>query len=101
MKQQNHAVRLKDISVISAVTAAILSIPLIAMRLTDEVRWTLFDFVVMGILVSGTGFLIAFASRSISNRRYRTAAVIALVAGFLLVWIHLAVGIGNLPFGGS
>ncbi len=101
MKQKQYGVQTKDIALVVVGTGAALSIPFIAMQFTNEVQWTLFDFAVMGTLLSGTGFLIALASRKIRSNTYRTAAITALIAGLLIVWIHLAVGIGNLPFGGS
>jgi hypothetical protein len=101
MKRKATSVQPKDVALIFAVTGALLSIPLIAMQFTDEVAWTLFDFVVMGMLLSGTGSLIVLASRKIRNKTYRAAAITALIGGLLIFWIHLAVGIGDLPFGGS
>jgi hypothetical protein len=37
-------------------TVVLLLIPLIAMQFTNEVNWTLFDFVVAGFIL-GTGFI--------------------------------------------
>jgi hypothetical protein len=68
MKRKATSVQPKDVALIFAVTGALLSIPLIAMQFTDEVAWTLFDFVVMGMLLSGTGSLIVLASRKIRTK---------------------------------
>lgn len=74
-------------------TALILMIPLVAMVFTDQVDWTLFDFVVMGCLLLGTGFSFVLISRNLDNVAYRAGVGTAVVTGFLLVWITLAVGI--------
>jgi len=84
------------------ITAALLLlIPLIAMQFTDEVNWTLFDFVVAGALLLGTGLMCELAIRKIHKMKYRIAICVALLAVFLLIWAELAVGIFGTPFAGS
>lgn len=46
-----------------ALTVVVLLVPLAAMQLTDEVRWSVADFVVAGALVAGTGLLFELAAR--------------------------------------
>ena len=76
--------------------AALLLLPAVAMQFTREVNWDGFDFAVFGamlLLACGTYEL---GTRMSRNRHYRAATAIAVVSGFLLVWINLAVGIlGN------
>ena len=76
--------------------AALLLLPAVAMQFTSEVTWEGFDFAVFGtmlLLACGTYEL---GTRMSRNRHYRAAIAIAVVSGFLLVWINLAVGIlGN------
>ena len=74
-------------------TAFILLIPLVAMQFTDEMNWTLFDFIIMGVLVFGTGFTYELVTRRSANNTYRVAVGVAAVTGFLLIWVNLAVGI--------
>lgn len=74
-------------------TAVILAAPLVAMQFTDEVVWTLSDFVIMGALVAGTGLLFELALIEAESTMYRAATGIALAAVFLLIWVNLAVGI--------
>lgn len=87
--------------------ALLLLLPLIAMQFTDEVAWTAFDFIVMGLLFGTAGLGFELAVRMSSSWAYRAGAGAAIVAAFLLVWVNLAVGmIGsednsyNLLFGG-
>jgi hypothetical protein len=72
------------------VTAAILSIPLIAMRFTDAVNWTLADFVVGGALLFGTGMAFQLVARRGRSTAYRGATGLAVAGSLLLVWMNLA-----------
>lgn len=79
----------------------LLLLPFIAMQFTDEVNWTLFDFVVAGVLLFGTGLLCELILRKVKTTGYRIAICVAILAMLLLIWIELAVGIFGTPFGGS
>ena len=81
--------------------ALLLLIPLIAMQFTDEVNWTLFDFIVGGVLLFGTGILCELVMRVIKKMEYRVVFCVALLAALLLVWIELAVGVFGTPFAGN
>jgi hypothetical protein len=74
-------------------TAALLLIPVIAMRFTAEVAWTASDFVVAGGLLLGTGTMYALASSMTRSNNRRALIGVLLVAMLTLVWIELAVGI--------
>ena len=83
------------------VVAILLSIPLIAMQFTDEVSWTILDFVVMGILLLSIGFICELTIRKVSKIKHRIAICITILVVFLLIWAELAVGIFGTPFVGS
>ena len=92
---------------VALATSAILMVPLVAMVFTNDVKWNLFDFIVMGSLLFGTGLTYVMMSRVLDNIAYRTAVGVAVVAGLLLIWMNLAVGIigsednpANLLYGG-
>jgi VIT1/CCC1 family predicted Fe2+/Mn2+ transporter len=92
IKQIRHSIRLK-VWYVAFATAAILVAPLVAMQFTDEVNWGLLDFIVMGFLLFGTGITYVLISRISERIAYRMAVGIAAVAGFLLIWMNLAIGI--------
>lgn len=75
------------------VAATLLAIPALAMQVTDEVNWTVSDFVFAGVMIIGTALLYEGVTRLSDNWAYRAGAVAALAAAFLLIWINLAVGI--------
>lgn len=86
----------KPIVRIALATALLLMVPLVAMQFTDEVVWTLFDFVVAGALLFGTGVSFVLVARHSDHLVYKAAAGLALASGLFLIWSNLAVGlIGN------
>jgi len=88
------------LKIILIVVSIILLIPLIAMQFSDEVNWTLADFVVAGVLLLGTGLLCDLVLRKVKNVNYRIAICVGLVLTLLLIWAELAVGIFGTPFSG-
>jgi ABC-type cobalt transport system substrate-binding protein len=79
----------------------LLLIPLIAMQFTNEVNWTLFDFVVAGVLLLGTGFICELVIRKVKKTNHRIILCGVILAALLLIWIELAVGIFGTPLAGS
>ncbi len=91
----------KRLTVIVLTIALILCIPLIAMQFTNEVNWNLADFVVMGILLLGTGLLCELTYRKIKHNDYRLVIIAIILIALFLIWAELAVGIFGTPFAGS
>ena len=81
--------------------AVLLCIPLIAMQFTNEVVWTISDFVIAGILLIGTGIVIEVVVRNVKDQRARIGMIIGTLAVLFLVWAELAVGIFGSPLAGS
>ena len=79
----------------------LLLIPLIAMQFTTEVDWKLFDFIVMGGLLLGTGLLYELVLRKIKKPSHRIIICGAILVALFLIWAELAVGIFGTPFAGS
>jgi hypothetical protein len=99
--------RVKNFIRPALVTACILLLPLVGNQFTDGEGWSASDFVVAGTLIFVTGFLVELIASLQSTMQYRLAAGLALAAGFLSLWVNLAVGIigggpnlANLMFGG-
>jgi peptidoglycan/LPS O-acetylase OafA/YrhL len=91
----------KRTTTIVLIVAFLLLIPLVAMQFTNEVNWTLFDFIVAGFLLLGTGLLFEFASRKVRNPTYRIAICLTILTTLVLIWLELAVGIFGTPFAGQ
>ena len=87
--------------------ACLLLVPAVAMQFTTEVNWTPGDFIAMGVILAIACGIYELSAWLSGNTVYRAAFGIAVLAGFLTVWVNLAVGmIGseddnlNLMFGG-
>ena len=91
----------KRLQFILLAIAFLLLIPLIAMQFTEEVNWTLFDFVVAGGLLFFTGLIFDLVFRKIKNVKYRMIISVILLFVILLIWVELAVGIFGTPFSGT
>jgi len=85
------------------------SIPVLLLAIPWIARfpWTLFDYVCMAAAFGIAGLLIELGVRASGIIAYRAATAIAVIAGFLLLWVNGAVGFlgdennpANLMFGG-
>ena len=81
--------------------ALLLLIPLMAMQFTNEVDWKLPDFVIMGVLLLGTGLLCELVMRKVKKIGHRIVICGVLLLALFLIWAELAVGIFRTPFAGS
>tara|TARA_R100000935_G_C2817224_1_gene157895 strand:+ start:782 stop:1066 length:285 start_codon:yes stop_codon:yes gene_type:complete len=91
----------KRLLIILGNAAFLLLIPLIGMQLSDEVDWSGFDFLIMGLLLFGSGLAIEFALRTFSSTRTRLIACIVILGLLFMVWAELAVGVFGTPFAGT
>ena len=83
------------------IVGTILLIPLIAMQLTNEVNWSLFDFIIMGAMLTITGLLGEIIFKKVKKYKHRVILYVVVAIIFLLTWAELAVGIFGTPFAGS
>lgn len=88
-------------ALILGIVALILLIPFTAMQFTQEVNWSLFDFLVAAGLLLIAGFAIDFAIGKTKAPNSRILLVTAIVVVFFLVWAELAVGVFGTPFAGN
>lgn len=82
---KNHILR------IALGTVGLLLIPLVAMQFSNEVNWTVSDFIVMGTLIFITGVLIDLVMRKAG--KYRVLGAAGVLVLFLWLWVELAVGL--------
>nr|WP_239986109.1 hypothetical protein [Paracoccus sp. SY] len=86
----------KDHRAWTSATALLLLVPPLAMQVTDQVNWGVFDFATAALLIGCVALAWELSLRMTCNRVRRRTIALALAASFLLLWIELAVGIiGN------
>ena len=83
------------------IVGLLLLIPLIAMQLTDEVNWSFFDFIIMGVMLSITGLAIGIIIKKIKYSKYRNIFITIIIIIFILIWAELGVGLFGTPFAGN
>ena len=83
----------KRLIIVFLVLSFLLLIPLIAMQFTDEVNWTIIDFVIAGGLLFGAGVISEIVLRKINSLNHKVGLVSAILIIVILIWIELAVGI--------
>ena len=76
-------------------------IPLLAMQFTEDVNWSIYDFVVMGFLLLFFSLGIDLIMKKVKNRNIKTLYVVLTILIFLLIWAELAVGIFGSHFAGD
>lgn len=76
-----------------AAAALVLLLPLVAMQFSDEVQWSVGDFVFAGVLLFVPLGLYEFVAKKTGDPAYRTGVATALVAAVLLLWLSGAVSI--------
>ena len=91
----------KRLKIILFGATTLLLIPLVAMQFTNEVKWGFFDFLVMGILLFGTGIICELILQKFKTIHQRIILCGISLILFLLIWVELAVGIFNSPIAGS
>ena len=80
---------------------SLLLIPMATMLISDEINWSIFDFLVMGVLLFSFGASINIVLKNTKNSKIRITLFTFLILIFSLIWIELAVGIFEYPFAGS
>ena len=75
--------------------------PLIAMNISEEVNWSLFDFIIAGFLLLLFGLFIEIILRKVKKAKNKIVFIALLFLIITIVWLELAVGIIGSPFAGS
>lgn len=91
----------KRLEAILLTVVLLLLVPLIAMQFTDEVNWSLFDFIVAGVLLLTMGLLCELVLRKVKEIQHRIILCLVILGVLFLIWVELAVGILGTPFSGN
>ena len=96
----NTKMHLKQ-SLIFGIIGLIITIPLIAMQFTNEVNWSLFDFIIAFILLSVIGLTINYILQLTNRLQNKIFFCIMVLLICLLIWTELAVGVFGSPIAGN
>ncbi len=91
----------KRLFAILGLVVLLLLVPGISMLFTNEVNWSIRDFIIAGILLLSIGLAIEFILRKVSKKQNRIALIIIILMLLILTWIELAVGVFGTPLAGS
>jgi hypothetical protein len=67
--------------------------PLLAMQVSDSVRWDAADFAMFAAMLAVAGTALEVAMRAFHDRRARIAAATGILVAFVAVWADAAVGV--------
>ena len=79
----------------------LLLIPFVGMQYSNEVKWSLNDFIIMGVILLSFGIIINKIIYHVGAFKKRVILISTLIILFFLLWGELAVGLFNSPFAGS
>ena len=93
--------KFKRLVFIISIVITLLMIPLIAMQFSNEVNWSFTDFMVMAMLLIGSGLLCDLVMRKVKGNKNRFIVCGLIFFIFFLIWAELAVGILGTFLAGS
>ena len=79
----------------------LLLIPFVGMQYSYEVKWSLNDFIIMGVILLSFGIIINKIIYHVGAFKKRVILISPLIILFFLLWGELAVGLFSSPFAGS
>lgn len=91
----------KRLFIFLSIVLVLLAIPLISMQFTEQVKWSLIDFIITGILLVVTSLIVEFTLRKVMSNKLKIVITVVLLLSLFLVWAELAVGIFGTQLGGS
>jgi hypothetical protein len=83
-----------------SIVLLLLLIPFVAMQFTNEVNWSLRDFIMAGVLLFGTSLVIELLLRKVKSTKHRLLISGIILLLLFLLWAELAVGIFGSPIAG-
>jgi len=92
---------LKKIPISSFYALTLLFIPFLGMQFSEEINWSIFDFLLMGVLLFVLSLGIHFILKKTLVLNLRILFISFAIVLFLFIWAELAVGIIDSRFAGN
>ena len=83
----------KQVKITLTSVGVLLSLVFVAMQVSDEVNWSVMDFIIMGTLLTTAGLSISYLWIKYADSQYRLAFIFLVLIAVFLIWAELAVGI--------
>ena len=93
MKTTTSGLEIKHIAQVAVVTFLLLIMPAIGMQVSNDVNWSLTDFLVAGTLLFATGTVLQLIWHGVQDRQRRLFMAVGLLLLFAYLWVELAVGL--------
>ncbi|WP_298396915.1 hypothetical protein [Flavobacterium sp.] len=91
----------KTILLLLSIVLLLLLIPLVAMQFTNEVNWSVMDFVLAGLLLFGTSLVIELVLQKVKTTKHQLLISGIILILLFLLWAELAVGLFGSPIAGN
>lgn len=91
----------KTFLILLSIVLLLLLIPFVTMQFSNEVNWSLMDFVMAGILLFGTSLIIELVLRKVKSTKHRLLISGIILFLLFLLWAELAVGVFGSPIAGN
>jgi hypothetical protein len=80
---------------------SILLVPMLVQLFLKAVQWSLFDYIVMGVLLLGLALGITLVYKMRTNKNIRRILLLVVLILFFILWAELAVGLFGSPLAGN
>ena len=80
---------------------SLLLVPMLAQLFSNAVQWSLFDYIVMGVLLLGLALGITLVYKMRTNKNIRRILLLVVLILFFILWAELAVGLFGSPLAGN
>ena len=80
---------------------SLLLVPMLAQLFLKAVQWSLFDYIVMGVLLLGLALGITLVYKMRTNKNIRRILLLVVLILFFILWAELAVGLFGSPLAGN
>lgn len=94
-------INLKRSAFIYLIAVSLLIIPALGMQFSNEVNWSLSDFLIAGIILLIAASMVNIILTFIHTKLWKIILLIISFFIIAIIWAELAVGIFGSPFAGS
>lgn len=93
--------KIKSLLVLLLFTLFILLIPFVAMQYSNEVNWSIFDFLIGGLIIFSGCIILNLIWQKTKKHKLKYLYITLTVIILVLIWAELAVGIFGSIFAGN